>query len=361
MQHRQPAHLACDDKTKPLAHSWHSIQHHLSLLALLVISSVAYADTPTPAITSLEQVNSLLDIQNKQLQTIQKNAHDVLFFSNGLPEDKTGYCKKFWHALETQSTFDIPKPAAFASSAAEKDSLFKTLHQYAENNFKHYLLQSGKLTPDKYTDVEGNVRGLGPFVKSNLKGLPSKLKELPNKFKNFWQKDNYSYGFFDKRGLIDQSLATHLLYLTPYPVAGYTYPLVLTLVKDRCEQCTGLSMELRAIQVDGLPIPEFKPGEYFSQRAYSAALSLYEANSQIKLSPDESFLLMGMGTFRGEFIFWTLQKQQWEKFVGVGGDAEGYYKPGDTKQYFRNYAVDITPLSDHGYTGPNYACSVWFN
>lgn len=310
------------------------------------------AQEPTTARVSLEEIQKLLNMAHKQLKEKQKDAHDVLFFSGGMPKDKTGYCEKFWNTLKTQDKFDIPKPDMLAISKREKEKMFESLHAYAKSNFDRYMSQDGKLTPDKYTAVGGQTWLLGPFIKGGL----NNPKDLPKKFKDVWQSNADDHGFFDKYHLLDQSLSTHILYMQPYPIAGYVHPLVITFVKDRCVNCTGFSMGIRVVSATGLPQPELLDREYFSQESFASAVT--KANKLQTSMPGESYLLMGMGELNGQLLFWTLERQEWVKASAKNIDEDMGYDNGDG---FRDYLLDVTPLDDPGYAGPRLVCSVKFN
>ena len=253
-----------------------------------------------PTAAPLETVQKLLNFQIKLLKEKQNNAHDVLFFDGDKPKDKSGYCERFWHALKAQSAFDIPQPAMIAATHQEKERLFETLYNNGKSNFDRYMLQGGKLTPNEYTDIQGQRWELG----HTLKSLPRYLKKLPEEFDKLWQRDTDSHGFFDKNDLLDQNITMHILYLQPYPVAGYVHPLLITLAKDQCDNCTDISMGVHIIAVDGLPQPDWMNAKYFSQANYSEA---YKQSFKRNVSrPIGPYQHMGLGIFNGEFIFWTL-------------------------------------------------------
>lgn len=306
---------------------------------------------------SLEEIQQLLDVQINQLKEWQKNARNVLFFeSDYLDQPKkigNGLCGQFWDALKAQGSFDIPKPIVLAVSAEEKEKLLASLHAFAKNNFERYVSQDGKLNPDTYTDRYG-TGPLGPFIKGNF----NNPKDLPKKFAAAWQ-NKMANGFFDKYDLLDQNLAAHILYMQPYPVAGYVRPLVISLIKDQCDQCTGLSMGKRIVAVDGLPQPELGPAALVSQASYAET----EAKAE-KLGtgpPIGPFLLMGMGMFNGRPMFWILSQDTLTADTPMG-EKIGHYSGGDGKLYFRKYQLNIGPMDSLGYDAPGAgACFVRFN
>lgn len=325
--------------------------------------AIEYVKAPTPLIfASFEDAQRVLELQNWDLKNRQKTARGVLYFivSNSLdtPGDKTGYCQRFWGAVESQNSFDIPKPELFAASTAEKKALFDAVYEHALNNFHRYIEQNGQLSPDSFTDVEGDTIpfGLSPKFRS------SHIKELPEKFNTIWNANKatqgfrYNYGFITHE-LIDDSIAVRLLYLTPHPVPHYVRPLILTLGKDQCMPCTGgLSLGINTVGVDGLPGPG--TGAYLSMVAYREALRRYEADRQHSFLPDKPVLRSGVGVFAGEWIFWTLEEQIW---VGLSPNIELFVDPKEYTRNFRRYVVTVYPLSEPHSGGPSPVCSVHFN
>lgn len=320
-----------------------------------------YVKSPTPlVIQSFEEASGLLESQNQQLKVRQKNARDMLFLKWDGQEDKTGYCKRFWQALEIQDRFAIPKPLMFASSPEEKQKLFDKVYGYAKSNFNQYLAQNGKLSPDTFTDVEGDIKRLNPYIINdhlNYRKV-NDPKYLPENFNKIWafNKDTHSFSynsglinsFIQKHELIDSAISVRLLYLMPYPVSGYTHPLVVTLVKDQCTPCTGLSLGISSIAVNGLS----GTSTYLSQPAYVEAIRRYE-DEDTGILPGTPFKLAGIGLFTDEFIFWELHEETHEEFKsgGIVFDHDEYYRN------FRRYVVDVFPISE----GTAPACSVQFN
>jgi hypothetical protein len=335
------------------------------LLIILMPIDALTAQSTVPELASLEDLQRLLAYQNTKLKDVKSNAKEVLFFSNGLPEDKTGYCKNIWDAINEQDSFNIPQPLAFAANDADKQKLFAQVYAHAQSNYKKFISQSGKLSPERYLHEEGATRNLGIPEKSRAKTLA----KLPNDFKTTWQKDKYAYGLVGTgsfRDFFNKADSVSLLYEIPYPVAGYARPLVLTLVKDTCDQCSDFSIRIRVVGVDGLPRPDFGQEEYFSQPVHIKLKALAESagkNSDLMTPQTPLMLLKGMGVFGNEFVFWGLHEQTWVEPSAreIEEHLGGYYQFGDERQYFRHYILDVTSLRNPRLGGPDLACSIAFN
>jgi hypothetical protein len=118
-------------------------------------------------------------------------------------------------------------------------------------------------------------------------------------------------------------------------------------------------MRIRAVGIDGLPGHDWFRGQYLNRPSYEDA----EANNRsVPLAPKIPYLLIGMGVFNGTLTFWTLEHKTWVDDPIAEEKGIHYYKPGDLKDYFRGYAVNVIPLDDNpGYEGPVLVCSVQFN
>jgi hypothetical protein len=321
-------------------------------IALIGLPLAAQAD----ALSSLDGVQNLIKLQTKKLQEMQKHAHDVLFFNKSTPKNGVGFCGQFWHSLQTQDVFEIPKPTMLAASQQEKEEMFKALQNFAKDNFDRYISQGGKLTPNEYTDAEGRTWRLGPFAK----GKTNNPKDLPAKFEIAWQNNADKHGYFDKDDLFDQNLSTHILYLQTYPIAGYVRPLIVTFSRDQCEKCTGISLGIHIVAVDGLIQPDWMKGRYLSQASYARAQT--QSTARNTSMPTGPFLLMGIGIFNSRLIFWTLKKQTYvEPSPREMAEGVGFYKSGDANTYFRNYEIDVLSLDEPRYEGVNHLCNINFN
>ena len=321
------------------------VKSSVAAFALLATSNLVHADA---TIKSLDDVNTLLDIQNKQLQIIQRKAQDVLFFgSDDYPKDKTNHCKQLWKFLETHDRFDIPQPIMIARTETEKENLFNSLYSSGESNFNRYMSQVKKPTSKAYKTVRAKSR--------------YDSKELPKKFEESWASNPFSV--IGAKGLFDEKLTIHLLYFLPTSFVGYQHPVVVSLFKDQCEGCTSLSIGLRSVFIDGLLYPEFGNGEMFTQSAYPDALAQAELHSQTKLIPSAPYLLIGMGVFNRQLIIWHVQEKTWEEPKNEN-NALFYYKSGDAGKYFRRYVFSFSVLtnpSSSAHYGSGDACSVRFN
>jgi uncharacterized protein YecT (DUF1311 family) len=329
--------------------------------------AIEYKPSPTPLILhNFEETRQLLELQNQQLKARQKKARDVLFLGAGtLPLDMKredsdptlfvgntaipDYCKRIWHSLETQDSFPIPEPQLFASSPAEKKILFDAVYGYARSNYERYMAQGGKLSPETYTELDGRGRTLrlGPDSRDDSENP----KYLPEKFKKNWQFDQYSYGLRNQQRSIIDELSMHLLYLTPYPVQGYVRPLIITLAKDQCIPCTGLSLDIDTVRVDGQTNLRFAAGNYLSQTAYIEA---------IKVRPEhEPILQVGLGLFANEFIYWFLRQNVFDPVPEEREEFAGADK--DYVSNFRRYTFTVHSINEPAVNTPHQACSVAFN
>jgi uncharacterized protein len=316
-------------------------------------NGVTQAQISAPA--SQEDIQKLLNWQHRKLIEVQKGARDVLFWGDGgMPKDDSGYCERFWHALKTQEAFNIPPPTMLAVGVEGHVKLMERLHDYAKSNFERYLSQGGKLSPSKYRIGNKDWR-IGP----SLNGKTNDPKDLPKKFEKVWQRTSDNYSVLDEYSLLDKNIMTSILYLQPPPVPGYVRPLVITFAQDKCSKCTGVSMRIRAVGIDGLPGHDWFRGQYLNRPSYEDA----EANNRsVPLAPKIPYLLIGMGVFNGTLTFWTLEHKTWVDDPIAEEKGIHYYKPGDLKDYFRGYAVNVIPLDDNpGYEGPVLVCSVQFN
>lgn len=318
------------------------------MLGKLVKQNATQSTSAVPA--SLDEIQQLLNNAHKQLKAKQSTAHDVLF--HDYKKEGQAYCEQFWNTVKNQSAFDLPKPVMVAISKTEKEKMIETLRTYAKNNFDHYLSQDGKLVPEKYTDVGGLTWRLGPFVK----GTSNNPKDLPRRFEDAWKSTTDFQGFFYKYHLLDDSVSTHVLYMQPYPVAGYVRPQVITFVKDQCDKCTGISIGVRIVGVTGLPQPDLRAGEYFSQGGFADTET--KANLLHTMGSKKTYLLMGMGMFNGKLLFWTLEERVWVKTSAKVIDEEMGYDRGDG---FRDYEITVSTLDEPKYGGHNSICSVKFN
>lgn len=323
-----------------------------------VMETSLSSSVKTYKLNSLEEVNQSLDVQNQQLVKMLNNAKDVLYFEAGLPKAKPSkYCNEIWQALKTQDSFDIPQPVMLASNESEKEILFNYLRAYAQNNFNRFLSQKGNLNPKTYRDRHGQVWWYGPYYKTSKDKL-NILNDLPVKFDKSWSSNPFSV--LGTRGIFNENLTTHLLYLPLYPVKGYQAPVVFSLIKDQCTGCTGLSIGHRNVSVAGLLEPEFGNGEFFSHGAYEEALIKAEAKNSNKLIPPPPFLLMGLATLDHKLTFWQLSERVLEK--PKQKPVTGYYNAGDDAKYFRHYMLDLfVAMQASKFSGTGSNCSVSFN
>jgi len=341
--------------------------------------AIEYKPSPTPlTLHNLEETRQLLEFQNQQLKAKQKKARDVLFLGAGtqplntMREDsidptiyvgnteRPDYCKRIWHALETQDSFTIPEPQLFASSPAEKKALFNAVYGYARSNYEHYMAQGGKLSQDSYSWIDGSPKWHG--------GLHNP-KYLPKEFETNWQNNEPTLSFQYNRGadiprrlsMIDNSIAVQLLYLTPFFVPNYVSPLIITIGKDQCIPCTGLSLAFMGISADGMPVPEFGAGERLNQVGYIGAINLFEADVKPKTRgiPSEPMLLGGVGVFANEFISWSLHQEIFDPVPDERGEFTDAYK--DYVSKFRRYTFAVKSINEPAGKLPLLSCSVAFN
>lgn len=306
---------------------------------------------PTTGSTPMEEVQQLFGWQRQKLRDFQQRARDVVYLGRGFPTDDTGFCGRFWKALATGQVQNVPSPAVVAQRPDEKEKLSETLHDLAKGNFNRFLSQGGKLSPDKYIDIDGSPWRLGPLTK---KGADI-MKDLPPRFNRAWQRD----GLLDQDELLDSS-STHLMYQQPFPIPGYVRPLLITLARDRCDGCTGLSMGIRFITVDGLPNPEWSRGKYPSASRYSDAEKQAERRRDLK--PAGPYVLLGLAGFDDRLIFWSLKQQsRVEPSAREIAEDVHYINPGDLKLYLRNFELDVALLDEPGYRAIHTVCSIGFN
>jgi len=338
-----------------------------------------YAKPPRPLIIdSFEAVSQLMEQQILQLKIRQKNAKDVLFSKSGWVRPSASdpnpdqsaqnkvnfvgldYCKRIWKTLDTQETFPIPKPQLFVKSTAEKQQLFDTVYQYATQNFNRYMEQNGNLTPKDYVDIWGRVEPLDTYYANGTK-QPA-LKDLPEKFKSSWQgqiKERSVSGEYQQ--MIDENIAVQMLYMSPYPVSGFVRPITFILGRDQCTSCTGLSIGVSQVTPNGRFIDDVPA---LSQRAYLDVLLKYGINNPEGLPAPEgsgSFINMGIAMIAGEFIYWQLREEIFDKQLAEKDDP---YSKGDHYSYtrdFRRYILWIRAINDPSPTNLNSVCEVKFN
>ena len=338
-----------------------------------------YAKPPRPlTIDSFEAASQLMAEQIQQLKIRQKKARDVLFTTSGWvrpsasnpnpsPDDERKvnaagleYCHRLWETLETQETFPIPQPQLFAKSPAEKQQLFDTVYQYATQNFNRYMEQNGNLMPQEYVDIWGHVLPIDTDQAIWIK-QPA-LKDLPEKFKSNWQgqiKERSVSGEYQQ--MIDEDIAVQMLYMPPYPVSGFVRPITFILGRDQCTPCTGLSIGISQVTPNGRFIDDVPA---LSQHAYWDVLLKYGINKPEGLPAPEgsgSYINMGIAMVAGEFIYWQLREEIFDKQLAEKDDP---YNAGKHYSYirdFRRYTLWIRAINDPSPTNLNSVCEVKFN
>lgn len=313
--------------------------------------------TPNAAIgQDFESVARQFRRQLERLKTVQSHAKKVLYFDDTMPSaTPVGYCDEFWRALSDNSLLDPPMPEMVAKQPREKQALFDVLHRLASSNHERFLALDGKLTPARFTNEHGRSEAYAPYSKGKI----NNIADLPKKFQAAWQSSPDVHGFFDKDDLLDPQATTHFLYRMPYPLAGFVRPLLISVMEDDCQGCGDLSIGLHLVGIDGIPNPEWMDGKYFSESGFPKAQA--EWSRRRVLNPGKSYVLAGITQLGQRLLFWTLKREKWvEPSARELGDIY-YFKPGDMKDYFRNFELDVYQLDNPGNHVFAYRCSINFN
>ena len=333
--------------------------------------ALQYVKSSQPlTVDSFEAVSQVMEQQILQLKIRQKKARDVLFSTFGwvrpsasdLNPDQSAqnkvnsvgldYCNRIWKTLDTQETFPVPKPQLFAKSTAEKQQLFDTVYQYATQNFNRYMELNGNLLPKNYVDIWGRDFTIDTYHANWIK--QHALKDLPELFKSSWQgqiKERSVSGEYQQ--MIDENIAVQMLYMPPYPVSGFVRPITFILGRDQCTPCTGLSIGVSQIEPNGR-FSDDVPA--LSQHAYLDVLLKYGINNTESLPSREvsgSYLNMGIAIVAGEFIYWQLREEIFDKQLAE--KEEPYSRD------FRRYTLWIRAINAPSPTNVDSLCEVKFN